>query len=60
MHLNIEISQSAFFIAGRNAGFFQQLFIACGNAAIAARHAAGFAGNSKLLPAGAVAHRACG
>src|ERR1041385_2624206 len=58
MQLQIEVGQSAIFVAGRDAGFFQQLLIARGDAAITARHAAGFTGNLDLLPAGAVTYRA--
>ena len=62
MQLKIEIGQSAVFIAGRDAGFFQELLVARGDAAITARHAAGFAGDRDLLPASAVTNGAsfCG
>src|ERR1051326_5009961 len=58
MHLQIEIRQSAILVAGGNAGFFQQLLVAGGDAAIAARHAAGFAGNFDLFPASSLTNGA--
>src|SRR5579859_301525 len=62
MHLKVEIGQGAVLVTGRDASFFQQLLVARGDAAITARHAAGFAGDLNLLPASAVANGAsfCG
>src|SRR6478672_13034083 len=62
MQLKVEIGQSAVFVAGRDAGFLEQLLVARGDAAITARHAAGFARDRNLLPTSAVTYGAsfCG
>src|SRR5579872_4882644 len=58
MQLKVEIGQGTVFITRGDAGFFQKLLVAGRDAAITARHAAGFAGDRNLLPASAVTYGA--